>query len=214
MEGKGPCFYRIGSVQFGGLWCRTVAQGRTFLPGFLGQAEVDAVLCSSYGPLCGVKDHYNGRTFVHCPYWSTCTIGSHHMCTCLGHVSYTCIIVCVVGEDEKQRCSCRTRALEQKRWRVKRQVGSPHGGPKGSRPSGPTSPTPSQSVLLSDTAIDLSRPQVSHFTKCCSFHLVLLGNKSWTQYLFDVAIISLAVLCRIAFITQLSFLAEGVTVRL
>lgn len=48
-------------------------------------------------------------------------------------------------------------ALRQKRWRARRQAGTPQEGPGGSRARGsPSSSPPAHSALLSDTSIDLS----------------------------------------------------------
>lgn len=48
-------------------------------------------------------------------------------------------------------------ALKQKRWRAKRQAGTPQEGPGGQWARGsPSSSPPAHSALLSDTSIDLS----------------------------------------------------------
>lgn len=68
-----------------------------------------------------------------------------------GYVWACCAHVCVWWSSR------RMGALRQKRWRVKRQAGTPQEGPGGQRARGsPSSSPPAHSALLSDTSIDLS----------------------------------------------------------
>lgn len=124
----------------------------------------------------------------------------HHLHPCIDSVIMSLdgrIRVYIVVHMSLWSSSRRMWALMQKRWRVKRQAGTPLEGPWGQQARGsPSSFLPALSALLSDTAIDLSTRwdhRLAALLSTALFTLPLPANKSWTLVPFDVSRCSLRI---------------------